>query len=115
MINAVAPLKRPLIALLAAGALVLAVASVTVVLNGGERACRDGTGPAAARPGETVRRETSWLPPGTRCHYRAVSTGATRSVAPSPFIFVINLGLGALLVLLLQRRFAEQMRRRRPG
>lgn len=106
------PLKLLPAFVVAAAAFVLAIASVTVVLDGGSGACRTKDGAAAPRSGERVRRETSWLPPGTRCVYRT-SAGAVRTVEPSPFIFVINLGLGALLALVVQSRFVEQVRRRR--
>ena len=105
------PLKLIPIAVLAVASFVLAIASVTVVLQGGDRACRGSDGPATARAGETAIRETSWVPPGTRCVFRGVG-GATRTVEPSPFIFIINLGLGTLLLLVVKRRFVDQVRRR---
>ena len=108
-------LRRVLVAVLAATSFVLAIAGVTVALNGGRGACRAHEGTAAPRAGETVGRERSWFPPGTRCRYRTAASGTTRTVEPSPFIFVVNLGLGALLAMLLKRRFLDQMRRRRGG
>lgn len=106
------PFTRILLGIVAAASFTLAVATVTIALAGGRDACREREGPQAPRTGETVRRETSWLPPGTRCTYGAAD-GSTRTVAPSPFIFIINLGLGALLLLLMRQRVADQVRRRR--
>ena len=106
-------LKLLPVVIVAVASFVLAIASVTVVLDGGAEACQGRQGPSAPRSGETVRRETSWLPPGTRCVYTAAGRGAVRTVEPSPLIFVVNLGLGALLGLLLKSRVVDQMRQRR--